>query len=251
MARCVSDAVLLVRSQRLLERFRADARLLSWAAFVREEEDLLVSSSRSLVEKMSAVRPLRFNPFFSAGFAPNENAYNRVLASYLDPREHHGLGTSVLIGLLELLKNYAEKWKKEPDRILARLARETSGVVVERNYYVPAAGRPDIVVFGEGEPSFIIVLENKVWGGSEGDSQTNRYAEWLESERKRRGVSPEFSFAVYLSPQGALPANRDFIPISWGRLADAVQRVVRAGHNPDDCYLTRSFFETFSDGGFR
>ena len=82
---------------------------------------------------------------------------------------------------------------------------------------------------------FLIHVENKIWS-CEGADQTDR--EWGDLVRRAEALGIPFGksaplHALYLTPQGAKPANPNFRSISWGRIARVLEAFSEEAKPPD------------------
>lgn len=70
---------------------------------------------------------------------------------------------------------------------------------------------------------FLIHIENKIWS-CEGTDQTDR--EWSDLQRRAEelNVSAPNIYALFLTPHGTEPANRNFRAIPWGRIVRVLEK---------------------------
>ncbi len=156
----------------------------------------------------------------------DELRHSAMLAWLLEHRMEHGgthaqgnLGFRLFLEELGLPAEYAE------DAYWVR--REVVGDTSRVNIEVAARGR------------FIIHIENKV-RAAEGDNQTGR--EWedlgrradaLGVKRSRRAGSPGDLHALFLTPEGRTPTNRNFQAVAWSRIARVVENFAMKAEAPD------------------
>lgn len=115
--------------------------------------------------------------------------------------------------------------------------------------------RVDLEVAARG--NFLIHIENKIWS-REGDSQTAR--EWIDLERRALELEARSFHAVFLTPDGHAPVNRNFIPMSWGLVANILQQFSERAQAPEvklfsahyshalELFVVRKLEETSSHG---
>jgi hypothetical protein len=79
---------------------------------------------------------------------------------------------------------------------------------------------------------FLIHIENKIWSG-EGTDQTDR--EWSDVQRRAAdlGVGAADTYALFLTPHGAEPANPNFHAITWGRVVRVLEAFAERAKPPD------------------
>ncbi|HUT34319.1 MAG TPA: PD-(D/E)XK nuclease family protein [Planctomycetota bacterium] len=152
----------------------------------------------------------------------DELRHSRVLAWLLDhdlmrhgthAQEH--LGFRIFLEELGLPREYAYG--------LYRVHREVAG----------DESRVDIEVASRGR--FLIWIENKIWS-AEGDDQTDR--EWQDAQRRaaQLGVPADRVHALFLTLEGTEAKNRDFVPVSWWKMAGVFGRFA-AEARPEDVKL--------------
>lgn len=98
--------------------------------------------------------------------------------------------------------------------------------------------RLDIQISARGH--FLVGIEVKIWA-NEGVDQTNR--EWKDLNRRAEQLQvPKNAMrAIFLTPEGASPANENFISISWHRLARVFEAFAKHAV-PEDVRLFASHY---------
>jgi len=147
------------------------------------------------------------------GIQRNETRHSRFLAWMLDPSGSHGLGTFGLKKFLEvcLISRIESKQHLQPE-VPSDLLDELiigsvgiAGATVTTELSLGKQGRIDIYIacsligLQEGQKKLVILVENKV-DSSEHDSQTVKYAKWLEEH----STDHDYSLLVYLTPLSTL-----------------------------------------------
>jgi len=89
----------------------------------------------------------------------------------------------------------------------------------------------DIVV--EAKRRFVIGIENKIesseiLGEQDGEHQTEREWEDLQSRGKKLNVPPDWVKGFYLTPTGEPARSEQFTPISWRLIADVFEAFAKA-----------------------
>ncbi len=79
---------------------------------------------------------------------------------------------------------------------------------------------------------FLIHIENKIWS-CEGSDQTDR--EWSDLQRRATelNVSMPDVHALFLTPHGTKPVNRNFVAIQWGRIVRVLEKFTDQAKPPD------------------
>jgi hypothetical protein len=148
-----------------------------------------------------------FNLFEAIGMVQQEIRHSHLLAFLFDPNGNHGLGS-------EFLK-----------RFLMRLLQETSSAPLTR-IELDLLSMDATTVQQEWENVDILIhdpvnriaclIENKVYSG-EHDNQLDRYYESV-----KRNYPDHRIIAAYLSPDGLVPTDERFTPISYGDVAETI-----------------------------
>jgi hypothetical protein len=168
-----------------------------------------------------------FDIFHKAGFRPNENMFSDALAALLNPREGHGLGTLALEKVLDRIE--AKAPRSEAGTIKARLVQNRPFISVHREKR-EAKSIPDIAIISR---DFIIFIENKIRGGSEtyrrDQWQTIRQWQVLKSQGERLSIPV---LGVFLSPEGKLAMDQNFVPLSVDELVASLKDAVAVSNCP-------------------
>jgi hypothetical protein len=158
-----------------------------------------------------------FDCFSIAKWRPNENRLSDVIAALFDPGWGHEYWLPILKSVL------AKLHEKAPGQPIASVRESLDGMqarVRVRREVRGSMSRADIDIYG---PDFVVRIEHKLRGGSEtivsGEPQTNRLA-------RDAGDSNLKTILVYLSPEGGRSEKRDFIPLSFRELAEAVAKAL-------------------------
>lgn len=161
-----------------------------------------------------------FDIFQIAGFKPSENYLSNAIAALLDPSRPHQLGLSFLRFLLQSDRLRSEH---RASIILNILEEDTDLRVTVRREFLKRT--TDIAVITN---RFIIFIENKKRGGREGKGQTHR--QWIVLQRlgERLGISPDCLLPIYLTPDGDLPLQSEFVPIRVDEVVTSIRSVLYA-----------------------
>jgi hypothetical protein len=160
------------------------------------------------------------------GVSLDERTHSRMLAWLLDPSESHGLGTAIVRRFLYEAAKLARQKALDfelPGRLITPLLAETlsfADLVIQPEYSLPSARRPDLVLSSERE-GWLCLIENKI-GSGEGEEQTSDYYSGAV-ESFPPGNFPHRLF-VYLSPRGLRPQSKYFVPMSYSSLLEILVR---------------------------
>jgi hypothetical protein len=116
--------------------------------FVIENDDLLALEARIG----------KFNIFDALGIVRRELQHSNFLAWLLDPSESHGQGDAFLNAVLMDMLKHAPREKRPLSPVMLD-GSELRGVEVRREWR-----KIDLLIISE-EPSFVVVIENKVDSG--------------------------------------------------------------------------------------
>ena len=142
-------------------------------------KELLDDKNFQNIEKLFESKEL--NIFKILKLEGNEIRHSNFLGWLLNPRENHGIGDTLIKGLLR------EAGLEKVDSL------DCSDVIIEREkFYI------DLLAFSPKEKWFIII-ENKTWT-KDHDNQLNRYSD--DASHYLPGYKP---FYIYLTPTGEEP----------------------------------------------
>lgn len=143
----------------------------------------------------------RFNLFEAVGVLRQELRHSDLLATFLDPRQSHGLGT---LFLTELLRVVAPKLDT-PNLRHAWAEREWHNV--------------DILIVDDTR-RFAIIIENKIDTAEHSDQLSRYYADV-------RNHFPEHAIlALYLTPDGDAPSDRRYRAVSYSQVCQILEKIV-------------------------
>ena len=168
---------------------------------------------RDLLEKVShcKISPIPYSPLILFGM--QETDISRLLAFFLNAKEHHGAGT----GFLEKFQDLIECDKSNIPHFSNPIVTTEKNLGKNQNDY----GRAYILI---EEGDYGIIVENKLLGAGDQDKQLNRYGEWLKKNY------PKGYCLVYLSEhdvgEGSLPSESEhkdhYIKLRPSELAEKV-----------------------------
>ncbi len=142
-----------------------------------------------------------------------ENYWNSLLRYFLDPAEPHGLGKDLLEKILNRVPQeefYFDEIELENPKVISEAQTED--------------GRPDIVVYIEGE--WLVVFELKVETG-ERTNQTKKYAESDKVAGMEKDDFEERCSYVFLSKHDSPDASADeFVDMSWCEVVEAINEIL-------------------------
>lgn len=163
-----------------------------------------------------------FNVFEALGMSSYEIRHSNLLAYLLDPENRHGLSNRFATALLQ------RATKSSGPRI-----GETSGRSPGWSSKGPRVQREweniDILL-SDDEARLLVVLENKTFSTEHSD-QLHRY-----SETVARVYPTHRRFFLYLTPDGDLPSEPHYVPITYEDVEYDLRTAIEAGRssvNPD------------------
>ena len=154
----------------------------------------------------------RFNLFEAVGVIKQELRHSDLLASLLDPTQHHGLKTVFLKEMLQVVLGVADD---ESEVTLSDLDLwDLSQVMVQREWH-----HIDILVLDEAN-RFAIIIENKIDSG-ERAGQLNRYYDDV------RGCYPNYKIlALYLTRDGNAPTFDRYHAVSYTQVCQIIEKIL-------------------------
>lgn len=161
-----------------------------------------------------------FNIFDVLNIARNEIRHSNVLSWLLNPNGDHGLGDSVLYGVLsEMLASNPESKFKQTKLLLLDLS---SFDVRREEEHI------DLLLVSQKE-RFVIAIENKTFTG-EHDNQLNRYMEYIE--KHFNGFDALY---LYLTPHGDESSDSgNWLSLSYDAIYKSVEKAMNETHVEDD-----------------
>jgi hypothetical protein len=165
----------------------------------------------------------------------DELTFSRTLRYFLDPNEDHHIDH-----FLRHFLHMITKKMNDPNG-LTRFKidmMDLKNAKVYREYSVGESGRIDIVI--ELLPELFCAIEVKLFSG-EGFEQTDRYATYINQR-----ITDKYNFSImcFLTPDGMLPRNPEFIPASFTDLMTIFQNEnVIQSLNSDCRYLITHFIK--------
>ena len=150
-----------------------------------------------------------FNFFEAVGVVRQELRHSDFLGFLLDPQEPHGLGDTFLTLFLRKVVQGSDVTSLPFSAIDVTLW-DLAETEVRREWR-----NVDVLLINRFH-GFVIVIENKI-DATEHSNQLQRYRETVERE------FPGWDFAgIYLTPDGDLPSDDSFIPVSYALVQRAV-----------------------------
>lgn len=187
-----------------------DADLQALERFVVENDELL-----QLEERIG-----RFNIFDALRIVDREVKHSDFLAWLIDPNESHGQGGLFLRAILmDLFKTARENNFPCPVSPIELDGQDLRGVEIRREWR-----NIDLLIKCD-EPKFVVAIENKIHSGEHSD-QLNRYRQTVEAEF---GNSP--TMYVFLTIEGDMPSEKEWVPYSYGKIHRALERVRKANES--------------------
>lgn len=154
-----------------------------------------------------------FNFFEAVGVVRQELRHSDFLGFLLDPQESHGMGDTFLTLFLRRVVQAADVTSL-PFSAIDITLWDLAETEVRREWR-----NIDVLLVNAGH-RFVIVIENKI-DATEHSNQLQRYRETVERE------FPGWDFAgIYLTPDGELPGDDAFIPVSYGLVQRAVATLI-------------------------
>ncbi len=151
----------------------------------------------------------RFNLFEAVGVLRQELRHSDLLATFLDPRQSHGLGT---LFLTELLRVVAPKLDT-PQLRDAWAEREWHNV--------------DILVVDDTH-RLAVIIENKI-DTAEHSGQLSRYYADVRSHFPDHKI-----LALFLTPDGDAPSNDRYIAVSYSQVCQVIEKIIAEHQNTLD-----------------
>ncbi len=173
-------------------------------AFVVENRDL---------ERLEALLA-EFNIFEAIGAVRQELRHSDFLSFLLDPSQNHGLGDAFL---KRFLKHVVIRAADSPVSAVEIDVADMQHAVVMREW------RNIDILVRDDENRLVCAIENKL-GSREHSGQLSRYHDVVTRE------FPDYrALFIYLTPEGDVPSDEAYIPMSYGEIADLVD-IVREVH---------------------
>ncbi len=205
-----------------------------------EEIENKIDSLESFIEQYIKLEKKTERPknIFSILRGPREGKYQAALAYFLDPAQPHGFKGAILKAFLQLiekksgdpLETYSSRVKNDHIEINTEI-----NIKGEEDEY----GRIDLIIAGgpssKDHPEWAIFIELKA-GASEGEEQTNRYANgeywnfnWFGNNTLSINRLNEYEY-VYIRKEREKEAKSDvFESISWADIVRAFEKKIEKG----------------------
>lgn len=216
--------------------------------FTQISEELLLSSEfQELSAKLEFHEP---NLWHILRISRKEILMSRFLAWLLDPRTNHSFKDQFLKKLVvQTLQTEGGRGSRlTPVDVLVM---DLSNVEVETEHRV-GNRLYDIVVFSPDEDTdrdkrFLCIIENKI-DAKEGYEQTNDY--YQTSLVAFPAEEYPHRVYIYLSPDGDLPKNEEFIPLSYQAILQVIRELLKNSQpiTETERYLLQQFQENISRG---
>jgi hypothetical protein len=195
-----------------------DPKLAIWAEQARQDRLTDTGVLTEFVVHNAELEQLednlrQFNIFEAIGMQWQELRHSAFLAFLLDPQQPHGLGDDFLKKVLQtaLLGN---KTTPLPVNIVKLHLMTLTQTRVERE-----SNNIDILLLND-EYELAVVIENKVWTG-EHTNQLDRYYRTIQRQYPRWRI-----IGLYLTPDGTVPSDRRYLPISYTDIAGIIETLV-------------------------
>jgi hypothetical protein len=198
----------LLQSYQQLERKLTKGRIVLFERLL----DAYLRQYKALYER-NRTRAPNFNPFHILGLTTNELTHSDVLAWLFDPYGTHNQGD---LFFKHFLKSFDFPINHDPWEYKVR--RE----------YVGIESIIDILVLGK---DFIFYIENKTLSEESYDPrkreyQTEREHRDLMSLARTRRIHESNAFAIFLNPKGEPAQYKNWRPISYNQLAQALENTL-------------------------
>ena len=161
-----------------------------------------------------------FNIFDVLNIARNEIRHSNVLSWLLNPNGDHGLGDSVLYGVLSEMLAFNPESKFKQTKLLL-LDLKSFDVRREEEHI-------DLLLVSQKE-KFVIAIENKTFTG-EHDNQLSRYMRYVEKH-----FSGFDALYLYLTPHGDESSDSEnWLALSYDAIYKSVEKALNETHVEDD-----------------
>jgi hypothetical protein len=203
---------------------------------MQEESDYKILEkfvvSNSDLEELE-IKLEKFNIFEAIDVVRQEIRHTKFLAFLLDPSKNGGLGDTFVKRVLQ--KAIANSANLElPITPIDLDSWDLHDVIVH-----PEWQNIDILILEE-TIKLAIIIENKI-DGTESEGQLKRYQETVKKQ------FPDYNIVcLYLTPEGDIPSNEEYIPISYGLVCEVVETLIKTKESilgPDLLILIRNYAE--------
>ncbi len=199
-----------------------------------------IHSLESFIEEYTKLEKKTERPknIFSILRGPREGKYQAALAYFLEPAQPHGFKNAILKAFLNLIEeksgNLHETYSSRVKNDHIEINTEVNIKGEEDEY-----GRIDLIIVGgpssKEHPEWAIFIELKA-GASEGEEQTNRYANgeswnfnWFGNNTLNINSLEEYEY-VYIRKEREKEAKSDvFESISWSDLVRTFENKIEKG----------------------
>lgn len=157
----------------------------------------------------------QFNIFETLGITRRELTHSNFLAFLLDPNQLHRLGDTFLRHFLQKV-TVADR-DSSPIGVIDLATWSLHAVEVRREWQ-----QIDILLIDESH-DFVVIIENKI-GSGEHSNQLARYLSTVRDAFPSARV-----MALFLTPDASMPTDRQYIPVGYDLIVEAVEAVAERG----------------------
>jgi len=159
----------------------------------------------------------QFNIFEAIGAVRQELRHSDFLAFLLDPQQSHGLGDTFAKKLLQRVL-LAYESASLPISPIDLDVWSFDHVLVLREWR-----DIDILMVDEDQThQLVVIIENKI-DSTEGTDQLKRYY-----ERVQQDYPGWKTVGIYLTPEGDVPSNENYLPVSYGLICELVEAITES-----------------------
>ncbi|EMS78430.1 PD-(D/E)XK nuclease family protein [Desulfotignum phosphitoxidans] len=210
---------ILVEADQVVNRFNTLGISAEFEKYLNQH----LKFAETVLEKFKDKGLSRFDLFRLAGFTASEENFSNAVAAILDPNRPHQLGKKPLQSVLKKIL------ERNQDQISILSAVSDSKTIQVRRELNLGSTIPDILVESD---KFIIFIENKIRHGKEtlnsnSHKQTDRQWKELERRGKSLGVPDNCKLGIFLTPEGKLPANNNFVRLSVSEFVEAIDDLLK------------------------
>ena len=177
-----------------------------------------------------------FNLFDVLKISQAEIRHSNMLSWLLNPNESHGLGDSVLYGVVVKLSRDVDKKTS-----LRFLSSDLYSMNVYREW-----NHIDILLVSH-QCKLVLVIENKV-GSHEHDSNNTEESQLVTYKRKINSQYKDYSkMFVYLTPDGERPTDEEWITLNYTDVVGVLENVCQSRYNSigkDESLLIKNYINT-------
>lgn len=155
----------------------------------------------------------RFNVFEAIGFVGQELMHSQFLASFLDPKQNHGLGDLFLKRVLREVLASAD------NTLLSAFFESLDEMDLNETLVRREHQHIDLLLTNEAH-KLAVVIENKIWTTEHSD-QLGRYHRLVQRNHPDWRV-----FGIYLTPHGYTPSHEAYRPLGYGVVCEIIDSVL-------------------------